>query len=73
VKLSSSEASQFWEAEYTARGGYRQAASEYGARDLSECEKTLGTTFSRTPSSAAPCTSRTRTMTAPVRATGNSS
>jgi hypothetical protein len=25
-----------------ARGGYRQAASEYGARDLSEGEKTLG-------------------------------
>jgi hypothetical protein len=42
VELASSEASQFWEAEYTARGGYRQAASEYGARDLSEGEKTLG-------------------------------
>jgi hypothetical protein len=42
VELSSSEASQFWEAGYTARGGYRQAASEYEARDLSEGEKTLG-------------------------------
>jgi hypothetical protein len=42
VELWSSQPSQFWEGEYTARGGYRQAASEYGARDLSEGEKTLG-------------------------------
>jgi hypothetical protein len=42
VESWSSEPSQFWEGEYTARGGYSQAASEYGARDLSEGEKTLG-------------------------------
>jgi hypothetical protein len=42
VELSSSEGTAFWEGEYTAQGGYRQAASEYGARDISAGEKTLG-------------------------------
>ena len=42
VELWTSQPSKFLEGEYTARGGDRQAASEYGARDLSEGEKTLG-------------------------------
>lgn len=41
VKLSSSVGTGWGDATYTAKGGYRQTASEQGAQDISKGEKTL--------------------------------
>jgi hypothetical protein len=41
LELSASKARGFGDAEYTARGGYRQAVFEQNAADLSKGEKTL--------------------------------
>jgi hypothetical protein len=41
VELSASRGRGFGDAEYTAKGGYRQAVTEQNASDLSKGEKTL--------------------------------
>jgi hypothetical protein len=42
VELSSSRGTTWGNAEYTAKGGYRQTATDQGAGNLSKGEKTLG-------------------------------